>query len=717
MPYLETEYQKKIFEKSYRQHPEETVDGMFERVSFDNEDILRLYRLKKFISGGRILANMGGTGNQMPGNCFGVPIEDSRVGIMKCQADTFEIYAYGGGVGTNFSPLRAKGSEVKGVKSNASGPCSFIDAFDHYADTIKQGSSNRRAAKMTILNVDHPDILEFITAKQDHKRWNNTNVSVGITDSFMEALYKEDSWALSQKGEIQRTLEATDIWQEMCRCAHASGEPGVLFLDTIQKGYPLRYKYEVVTTNPCGELPSPPYGMCLLGSMILSSYVCWSDDVYKGTPSFDFVSFAQDVKTAVEYLDSLIDRAVFPIPETEEMIKNTRPLGLGITGLADMLFYMKMRYGSTDSLVLVDAIMETMYSAAREASEDLAKEAGPFPDYDKELADFSPRRNSTLLAVAPTGTVSGLVWCSYGIEPMMAPTVIRHELGQDMLSNAAMHKMKYTGEIPLPEWASFVGGVVDEKYLVTLDEHLEMLKVVAKHVDSAVSKTINFPNSATVEEVSKVFKYCWENGIKGCTVYRDRCRKDQPIQFGGDSSDSSDSDSDDYDIEFVGLTTQPKERPADLEGYTYRIRPNPTGPSLYVTINDFEEEPYEIFFKTNNAEHQELLDMVSRTLTSLMRRGISAEHLIGEFKKYESPSGGGWYEQRYIKSRAAAIGMIMEKHYRKLGIVETTNQITENETTETSLMKGDICPACGESTLWHRGGCADCTSCTYSDCG
>jgi len=719
--YFTTDYQRKIFEDRYAQTKEdgtkETIEETFERISLGDSEVYQMLINKEFIPAGRILSNVGGNGNNMVGNCFYIPIlEDSLDGIMKRQSDTVKVFAKGGGVGTNFSTLRPKNAPVQGAQTGTSGPCSFIDATEGYSKTIKQGGS-RRAATIIIMNCDHPDIFEFVTAKTDHARWSTANVSVGIYDSFMQAVVEDGDWDLKFNGRVYRTIKARELWDEICRCAWQSAEPGVVFLDTINEDYPVNYKYKIEGTNPCGEIPLQNYGMCLLGSMILPTFV--------RDKQFDFDAFAVAVKQAVRYLDSLIDITTFPIPEVEEMMLKTRPIGLGATGLADALFLLGIPYGNNKAcLDTVSYIVEALYTEARRASEELAEEKGAFPDYDSSKASYASRRNSTLISFAPTGTISGLVGCSYGIEPHFAPQVTRNEdLGRDVVGNPIIDKYMRDNKLTtLPAHARFVGGSTEEHSL-TVTDHLKVLNSLAKWVDNAISKTTNLPQSATIKDVSDVFMYCWDSKIKGVTVYRDGCREDQPVSW--NTEDIEDSDEfDDYDIEDVDYIKNPKDWPVEAEGCVYKLKFHPEKPSMLITIVDLEEEPLGILFKVNNATHQEYLDGLSRSITSLWRRGIRADHLFEEFSQYQSPNAFGTYMVRRDKgvmlhSILHGIALVIKKHFRKLDFegIGVASQDCIATSISKVVSKDLQCPNCQELTLKRVEGCLTCTECGYSKCG
>ena len=720
--YFKTAYSEKTHTDRYAQlvkdSVKETVFETFARVTYDNKAVYDMMVQKEFMTGGRILCNMGGTGNNVAGQCFVNSLaSDSLKAINKCLSDTALIYAKGGGVGTNFSTLRPKDAPIQGASHGSSGVCSFIDVFDSYADIIRQGGK-RRAAKMTVLNVDHPDVEEFIHAKTDHKRWSTTNVSVGVSNKFMVAVQNNDDWDLVFNNKVYKTIKAKELWDDICDCAFRSGEPGVVFLDTINDKFPLRYKYKIDATNPCGEQPLPKDSMCLLGSMVLSSFV--------KDKEFDFDSFGKKVRIAVQYLDSLIDISKYTLKAIEKMVKKTRPIGLGYTALADALFLMEIPYGANEAcLTFVDNVTKFMYETAKDESEKLAEKNGAFPDYDFELADFLPRRNSTLLSFAPTGSITAMVGAGgYGVEPFFAPTVVRNEnLGRDVVNIVVVDEyMQSTQATEFPEWARFVGGT-DAKYSLTTEDHLEVLKIIASHCDSAVSKTVNLPQDASVDFVHQVYEYCYANGIKGCTVYVDKCRDDQPVSWGSDDSDSEDDDElDDSDIEVIEYVTHPKKRPSDVDSCTYELKFSPEDPKMYITIGDYDQDVFEIFFKVNNAKHQEYLDALSRAITSLWRRGIRAEHLFEEFCDYESPNAGSFYEnmrgkRTYLRSILHGIGLVVQKHFHKLDIDDDIDVASHSCSAVSISGKGKKCPECKEYTLMPIEGCMTCQNCGYSRCG
>lgn len=840
LEFLPTEYAKKVWTDRYLQSEN---DEVFKRVakavaSKDKKlgltteeqeaEFLNLFERGLFIGGGRHLCNMGGTGNNMPGNCFALPIEDSREGIYKTLFEMAEIESKGGGVGVNFAKLRPKGAEVKGSKGKSSGPCAFIDLYNASISTISQGGclakgtklsttngeisieklansdnfkllidgeefessawysgdkecvtlyfnnerqltctldhpiftisgvlpaekcldevcytndgnavvyyieqagilptydfeekinnfgfansikvhNSRRGALIAILDVSHPDIEEFIHAKEDKNRWNNLNISVGIYDEFMEAVYNNDNWNLTFNGKVYKTVKAIDLWNQICESAARSGEPGVLFLDTINKDSQLGDAI-INTTNPCGEVPLLPYSACNLGSLILPNFFI--------NGKLDKKLLASTIRLSVLYLDNLLDVSVWPLAKISETVLDYRILGLGVIGLADLLFLEKIPYGDNfDCLNYVNDLISFIYSTALQTSEELASELGPFPKYDSEIMGYAPRRNAQLMAMAPTGTISALYGASWGIEPYFSQTMIRDErIGKDVVTYQVLDK--YMQEYKeLPEYVRFAVG--DSNRLTVID-HLAVLKVIAGNIDGAVSKTCNLPKGSTYEDVDRVYKYMFNNNIKGGTVYVEGSREVEAVKSVANNFDMGE-DEDDIDdcIELVDLIAEPRPRPEVIEGCTYKVKYCFDKPSIYVTINNYEEEPFEIFFSTKDSVIQEWLDMLARTITALFRRGIPCDFLVKDFMQYSSSQCGGRFRGKYIQSASAAIGMVLKEHLRSLGIMPKDVDVEGIKKMAKEDSFGLVCPECFERTLVKQGGCSSCLSCGFSKC-
>ena len=735
-----TEHQKKIFVDRYRdkENPKETVEGMFSRVAtaaaldtithgMNREEQVQFFYNgmveERYITAGRPLANLGTNGNGMVFNCFVLPIEDSRRGITSTLADFTEIAAKGGGIGISYSRLRPKGTPTKQSKGTASGPVSFIDVFQCMGGTIKQQGS-RGLASMTSLHVSHPDIEEFIKAKTQDGRWPTTNLSVEITDAFIRAVKDDTAWELKWNGKVYNTVSARRLWDVICESAHRNGEPGLLFVDTMNERSPYKGVERIETTNPCNEQPLPPNSACNLGSVILPTFVNMTHN--KGY-EVDYTGIWTAAYDLTLMLDNLIDVSTYPTPEIEANVKKYRPVGVGAMGLADVLLYCGVPYGDNpEALSITETIVETIADGARAASEDLAAEKGTFPAYDGTIMNFAPRRNITLTSYAPTGTISAFCDVSSGIEPHFGPVVRRkEEIGITVTPTTAIQRyMDFHKLTEIPAHARFsISG--PEGTELTIQDHLKILEVVANHCDTSASKTINLPEEATIEDVSNVFMFCWEHGIKGCTVYRTNSRSDAPIQAPTTETTEEELEEDDELIVFEDYTSTPKERPNVLEGRTYKIKPNPQEASIYITINDSEDAPFELFFTTNNAVHQEYLDGLSRAITALWRRGVRGDFLFDDFCRYESPSGGTFYEyepgkHKRLKSILDAIGTVIKRHVKLIGCDYNSTEVPERvgELPEVVQMIDYLqCPECKEYGMNPNDKCPTCEFCGFSRCG
>lgn len=483
-------------------------------------------RNMRFQFGGRIQAAAGAPKRVTPYNCFvsGV-IPDSMDGIMQCLKEAAETLRLGGGIGYDFSTIRPKGDLIVSLSSSASGPVSFMRLFDTLCKTISS-SGHRRGAQMGVLRVDHPDIEEFIRAKQDGTTLTAFNVSVGVTDEFMCAVLDRTPFDLKFDGRVYRTIDAHSLWEEIMRSTWDWAEPGVLFIDTINNGNPANYCEEIYATNPCGEQPLPPYGACLLGSFNLTRYI-------KGD-SFDFDQLAQDVHPIVRAMDNVIDRAVYPLDAQRRSAQKMRRMGLGVLGLANAAEILGMPYGSDEMLDWFDKVMSVIANNAFSASADLAIEKGPFPAWDKsQYGVVSSRsyfsawhwlddnirakceqqglRNSHLLSIAPTGTIALTADnTSSGIEP---PFSLEFERVIQTEQGARIEKVKDYA------WSKYgvAGKTADE---CTVDDHLNVMLRAQKWVDSAVSKTCNVGDDVTWEQFKEIYVKAWRGNAKGCTTFR-----------------------------------------------------------------------------------------------------------------------------------------------------------------------------------------------------
>ena len=532
----------------------ETADGLFRRVAgavsaAEPEAAARFHDMMsrlEFLPNSPTLMNAARPLGNLAA-CFTLPVGDSLPSIFEAVKNTAIIQQTGGGVGFSFSRLRPAGDIVASTHGVASGPVSFMDVFDKATETIKQGGT-RRGAMMGILAVDHPDILAFITAKADLARLTNFNVSVGLTDAFMRAVEDDADYALRnpRTGEPVSRLRARKVWDLVCNLAWATAEPGVLFADRIERENPTPHAGALEATNPCSELPLLPYESCVLGSLNLARFVA------PGARELAWDHLRARVRDAVRFLDDVIDASRYPLPEIATATRANRKVGLGVMGFADLLAALAIPYDSEEALELADRVMGAIAAEARSASEALAKERGAFPNFfGSALAEDGapPRRNATLLAIAPTGTLSILAGCSGGIEPIFALAYFRRILdGQELeevhplfaeaarregLDARVIEEVARTGSARrTPGVPERLAAIFPTAYDVAPTWHVRMQAAFQKHVDNAVSKTVNLPREATPADVAEVFRLAYGLGCKGVTVYRDGSRAAQVLNVG-----------------------------------------------------------------------------------------------------------------------------------------------------------------------------------------
>ena len=456
--------------------------------------------------------------------CFVLPLEDSRKSIFKTLADAVDVQAYGGGTGMSFSRLRPKGDRVNSTGGKASGPVSFMKIFDiTIGDVIQQGGT-RSGANMGVLRIDHPDIEEFISAKKQEGKLKNFNLSVGITDAFMNAVEKNQHYDLVFNGQVYKTLAARDVWDTIVAGAWRNGEPGIVFLDTINRNNPLKPLGAIEATNPCGEQPLLPYSSCNLGSINLARMI--KGPWVTGPAEIDWEKLRKTIQLAVRFLDSVISVNNYPIPEIEVMTRKTRQIGLGIMGFADMCIKLHLRYGSVESIKLAKDIMSFIYQTADATSIELGQEKGAAPVYEEYDFANSKRRNSTLTTVAPTGTLSLIANCSSGCEPNFAFNYTKECLeGEklDMMPAVVQEWHAKNEDKTLPEYFVTMQDVSIEQHVMV------QASLQTSGVDSGVSKTINAPYTTDKKEVSGAFFQAWKTGCKGITFYRDGSRDRQAL--------------------------------------------------------------------------------------------------------------------------------------------------------------------------------------------
>lgn len=696
----------------------------------------------KYLPAGRIAAGAG-TGRAVTlFNCFVMgTVPDSMGGIFDMLKEAALTMQQGGGIGYDFSTVRPRGAAVKGVAADASGPLSFMDVWDAMCRTIMSAGS-RRGAMMATMRCDHPDIEHFITAKQDSARLRMFNLSVLITDPFMEAVKADGPWDLVFNGKVYHTVQALDLWNKIMRATYDFAEPGVIFIDRINKMNNLNYVEQIAATNPCGEQPLPPYGACLLGSINLARLVT---NPFEANAELDPAKLDELVRLAVRMMDNVVDASRFPLEAQRIEAQNKRRIGLGVTGLADALLMLGQRYGSVEAAAQTDAWMKLIARASYLASVDLAKEKGAFPLFDAEkyLAsgnmmqmDDDVReairthgiRNALLTSIAPTGTISlyaGNV--SSGIEPVFAYAYTRKVLQKDgsrteeeVVDYAVQMWRDLKGDTPLPDY------FVNAQTLAPLD-HVRMQAAAQKWIDSSISKTINCPEDIAFDDFKEVYMAAWDQGCKGCTTYRPNDVTGSVLQVSSDSEKAPEVDTgaglDGADVVYL---TEPLDRPTELEGSTYKLKWPGSEHAIYITINDIihggHRRPFEVFINSKNMEHFAWTVALTRMISAVFRRGGDVSFVSEELKAVFDPRGGAWMKGQYIPSILAAIGGTIERHMIATGFIAGEGMGLKSDPQAEVIAigerpRGQSCPSCGSYAMRKVEGCMTCADCGHSKCG
>ncbi len=690
----------------------------------------------KFLPAGRITAGAGTDRAVTLFNCFVMgTIPDSMGGIFDMLKEAALTMQQGGGIGYDFSTIRPKGADVRGVAADASGPLSFMDVWDAMCRTIMSAGS-RRGAMMATMRCDHPDIEDFITAKSDPARLRNFNVSVLVTDAFMEAVKADGSWDLQFEGKVYHTVEARDLWNRIMRATYDYAEPGVIFIDRINAMNNLAYCEQIAATNPCGEQPLPPYGACLLGSINLARLV---DQPFAKGATLDETALADLVGTAVRMMDNVVDASRFPLEAQAQEAQAKRRIGLGVTGLADALIMCGLRYGSEEAARQTEHWLHGIARAAYLASVQLAKEKGAFPLFDAEkfLAsgamagmDEDVRaaiaehgiRNALLTSIAPTGTISlyaGNV--SSGIEPVFAYGYTRKVLQKDgtkteeeVVDYAVQLWREVYGDAELPNY------FVNAQTLAPLD-HVRMQAAAQKWVDSSISKTINCPEDIGFDAFKDVYMQAYETGCKGCTTYRpnDVTGSVLSVSETADAAPQTDTGAD------VVYISEPLDRPQALEGQTYKLKWPDSEHAIYITVNDIvmsgHRRPFEVFINSKNMEHYAWTVALTRMISAVFRRGGDVSFVVEELKAVFDPRGGAWMNGKYIPSILAAIGGVIERHLIAIGFIEAEGMGLKSdpqaEVVNLGGSRGKSCPSCGSFEMRMIEGCLTCANCGHSKCG
>ncbi len=695
----------------------------------------------KYLPAGRITAGAGTGRSVTLFNCFVMgTIPDNMGGIFDGLKEAALTMQQGGGIGYDFSTIRPRGAEVKGVAADASGPLSFMDVWDAMCRTIMSAGS-RRGAMMATMRCDHPDIEAFIEAKKDPARLRMFNLSVLVTDPFMAAVKADGPWELVFEGRVYKTLQARDLWNKIMRNTFDFAEPGVIFIDRINTMNNLSYCETIAATNPCGEQPLPPYGACLLGSINMAALI---KHPFAADATLDLDALDDLVRTAVRMMDNVVDASRFPLPQQEAEAQAKRRIGLGVTGLADALLMIGARYGSVEAAAITEQWMHAIARASYLASVDLAREKGAFPlfDADKFLASGSLAhmdadvkdairqhgiRNALLTSIAPTGTISlyaGNV--SSGIEPVFAYAYTRKVLQKDgsrteeeVVDYAVRLWREKMGDAPLPD------HFVNAQTLPPLD-HVRMQAAAQKWIDSSISKTINCPEDISFEDFKEVYMAAWDQGCKGCTTYRpnDVTGSVLTVSETSEKTPSEAPASAQSDGEVIYLS-EPLDRPAALEGATYKLKWPGSEHALYITVNDIiisgHRRPFEVFINSKNMEHFAWTVALTRMISAVFRRGGDISFVVEELKAVFDPRGGAWMEGKYIPSILAAIGGVIERHLIEIGFIEGEGMGLKSdpqaEVVAIGAPRGKSCSSCGSYDMRMVEGCMTCASCGYSKCG
>jgi ribonucleoside-diphosphate reductase alpha chain len=715
----------------------------------------------KFLPAGRVIAGAGTGRSVTLFNCFVMgTIPDDMSGIFESLREAALTMQQGGGIGHDFSSLRPQGAPVLGVGADASGPLSFMDVWDAMCRTIMSAGS-RRGAMMATLRCDHPDIEAFIDAKRDPKRLRMFNVSVLVTDEFMKAVADDADWPLVFGGRTYRTVKAKALWERIMRATYEVAEPGVIFIDRVNRRNNLRYCETIQATNPCGEQPLPPYGACLLGSVNLATLV---KAPFTPQAELDMEALERLVPLAVRMLDNVIDVSRFPLPQQEKEAKAKRRIGLGVTGLADALIFCGVRYGSPDAVRLTREWLGAVQRLSYVASADIAAEKGSFPLYDRgkylagETIKALPEeartaigrygiRNALLNSIAPTGTISLLADnVSSGIEPVFAFSYVRHVLQPD-----GSKREESVDDFAFGVWRELRGNeapptdvFVDAQTLTPAD-HLAMQAAAQDYVDSSISKTINLPRDISFVAFKGVYEEAYAQGCKGCTTYRPNDVTGAVLEVKPAQAAPVEAQpralmpaSDDSGVVYIA---QPLDRPQELPGRTYKIKWPGSDHAIYITINDLMQDgrrrPFEIFINSKNMEHYAWTVALTRMISAVFRRGGDVSFVVEELKAVFDPRGGQWMEGRYVPSLLAAIGGVIERHLVEIGFLAPSESprlidpaeerirmaaggregARETPVPASAAKATGQCPNCGAAALSHQEGCDVCLNCGYSRCG
>jgi ribonucleoside-diphosphate reductase alpha chain len=666
----------------------------------------------EFLPNSPTLMNAGRELGQLSA-CFVLPVGDSMEDIFDAVKYTALIHKSGGGTGFSFSRLRPANDVVKSTTGVSSGPISFMRVFDVATETIKQGGT-RRGANMGILRVDHPDVMDFIMCKADKKQLNNFNISVGLTEAFMTAVKNDENYDLinPRNGEIAGTLNAQKVFSRIVTQAWDNGEPGIVFLDRLNRDNPTPHVGTIESTNPCGEQPLLPFESCNLGSINLAKVV------KKGRISWERLK--EIVHLAVHFLDNVVEINRYPLKEIAKMTFENRKIGLGVMGWADMLILLGIPYDSEETTELAEKVMKFINNEGHAASRELAQSRGAFPNFTGSRFDENnepPIRNATVTTIAPTGTISIIASASSGVEPIFAVSYVRQVMDDDILvevhplferiarergffSPDLMQRIAEHGSVrDIEDVPEDIRRLFVTAHDISPDVHIKMQAAFQKYTDNAVSKTVNFTNGATIEDVAAVYELAYELNCKGVTIYRDGTRDKQVLSTGNGKQAPADTAAP------PDRSLTKRERPKVLKGWTYQMQTG-CGP-LYITINQDSTGLFELFTTMGKAGGcaASQNEAIGRLVSLCWRSGIQARQVIKQLQGISCHSPSGFGENKVL-SCADAVAKAIRSHMAANGFGTVKEEAT--------FVKG-ACPDCG-GIIEHEGGCAVCHFCGYSEC-
>ena len=724
--------------------PTETVEGLFRRVAdaIAASDLLHdekadvkataqvfydMMTSLEFLPNSPTLMNAGRPLGQLSA-CFVLPVEDSMEDIFEAIKQAALIHKSGGGTGFSFSRLRQAGSTVNSTGGVASGPISFMKVFNMATEAVKQGGT-RRGANMGILRVDHPDILDFIDCKSNNKEITNFNISVGLTEKFMAAVEQGADYDLidPHTKKAAGRLSAKTVFDHIVDAAWHNGEPGIIFLDRLNRDNVVPQEGEIESTNPCGEQPLLPYESCNLGSINLTRML------RPDTLEVDWDKLRETVRDAVHFLDNVIDANKYPLEKIDFTTKQTRKIGLGVMGWADMLLLKKIPYNSEEAIALGEQIMKFITETGREKSAELAETRGTFPLFEEStLPKEPPQRNATITTIAPTGTLSILAGCSSGVEPVFSYVFVRNIMdGTELLevnpilkdelvarglySDELMKRIAQEGTVAhIDELPEDLRRVFVSAHDIRPEDHIRMQAAFQKHTDNAVSKTVNFKNSATREEVAEVYSLAFHLGCKGVTIYRDGSRSEQVLNIGKVNKEGG---QDAHTEEPAAV--MPRPRPDTVMGITERVKIG-CG-NLYITVNYDDHGICEVFTNTGKAGGCPSQSEATARLVSIsLRSGMDVPTIVDQLKGIRCPST---IRQQGMKCTSCpdAIAKTIDRVYRQQVALGNWKLPAPFAAGRQADLPADPeqqheCPECG-SKLEHEGGCVTCRQCGFSKCG